>query len=192
MAELTPTERLQPSLLDRLTDDEPPHSQEARNRRVLSIQKLRESVLRDVAWLLNTTNLADDDLRERYPQVAQSVVNYGLPDLAGLTASAVDSGEMESLVRQAILDFEPRILGKSLTVRAHAADEMNHNALVFEIHGELWAQPVPLELFLKTEIDLETGDSVRSVECRRHGPMDIGLVDRSFIDMCPIGRTDHR
>ena len=48
MAELTPTERLQPSLLDRLTDDEPSHSQEARNRRVLSIQKLRESVLRDV------------------------------------------------------------------------------------------------------------------------------------------------
>jgi type VI secretion system protein ImpF len=35
---------------------------------------------------------------------------------------------------------------------------MNHNALIFEIHGELWAQPVPLELFLKTEIDLETGD----------------------------------
>jgi type VI secretion system protein ImpF len=166
MAELTPTERLQPSLLDRLTDEEPTHSQEARNRRVLSIQKLRESVLRDVAWLLNTTNLADDDLRERYPQVAQSVVNYGLPDLAGLTASAVDSGEMESLVRQAILDFEPRIISQSLTVRAHAADEMNHNALVFEIHGELWAQPVPLELFLKTEIDLESGEFVVSEVAR--------------------------
>jgi type VI secretion system protein ImpF len=158
MAELTPTERLQPSLLDRLTDDEPSQSQESRNRRILGIQKLRECVLRDVAWLLNTTNLAQSDLAERYPLVAQSVVNYGLPDLAGLTASAVDLEELESVVRQAICDFEPRILRNTLKVRAHAGEEMNHNALVFEIAGELWAQPVPLELFLKTEIDLECGD----------------------------------
>jgi type VI secretion system protein ImpF len=158
MAELTPTERLQPSLLDRLTDEEPAQSQEGRNRRVLSIQRLRESVLRDVGWLLNTTNMAERDLEERYPHVAKSVVNFGLPDLAGLTASAIDTGELELLVRQAIMQFEPRILKDTLTVRAHGADEMNHNALVFEIAGELWAQPVPLELFLKTEIDLETGD----------------------------------
>jgi type VI secretion system protein ImpF len=158
MAELTPTERLQPSLLDRLTDEEPAHSQEGRNRRVMSIQRLRESVLRDVAWLLNTTNLVESDLSERYPYVAQSVVNYGLPDLAGLTATAVDVAELESLVRQAVMDFEPRILRNTLEVKAHAGDEMNHNALVFEIRGELWAQPVPLELFLKTEIDLESGE----------------------------------
>src|SRR6185436_62176 len=100
MAELTPTERLQPSLLDRLTDDEPAQQQESRNRRVLSIQKLRESVQRDVAWLLNTTNLAERDLADRYPHVARSVVNFGLPDLAGLTASAIDVPELESLVRQ--------------------------------------------------------------------------------------------
>jgi type VI secretion system protein ImpF len=159
MAELTPQERLQPSLLDRLTDDEPQQSQEGRNRRVMSLQKLRESVLRDVAWLLNTTNLVRRDLTEQYPHVAQSVINYGLPDLAGLTGSTVNTAELEALVRQAIWDFEPRILRHSLKVRAHAAeDQMNHNALVFEIEGELWAQPVPLELFLKTEIDLETGN----------------------------------
>jgi type VI secretion system protein ImpF len=159
MAELTPTERLQPSLLDRLTDDEPESSQESRNRRVLSIQRLRESVLRDVAWLLNTTNLCEPELAERFGHVARSVVNYGIPDLAGLTGSGVDVAELEQLVRQALWDFEPRILRHTLNVRAHQADdEMSHNALVFEITGELWAQPVPLELFLKTEIDLETGD----------------------------------
>ena len=36
MAELTPKERLQPSLLDRLTDDEPEQQQESRDKRVLS------------------------------------------------------------------------------------------------------------------------------------------------------------
>lgn len=159
MAELTPSERLQPSLLDRLTDEEPAQSQESRNRRVLSIQRLRECVLRDVEWLLNTTNLAQRELAETHPLVAQSVVNYGIPDMAGLTASTVDIGELEALVRQAIWDFEPRILRHSLKVRAHGSDDQfNHNALVFEIEGDLWAQPVPLELFMKTEIDLETGN----------------------------------
>ena len=30
--------------------------------------------------------------------------------------------------------------------------------MTFLIEGELWAQPVPLRLYLKTEIDLEIGD----------------------------------
>jgi type VI secretion system protein ImpF len=161
MAELTPSERLQPSLLDRLTDDDPQHSQEGRNRRVLSLQRLREGVLRDLGWLLNTTNMADDSLAERLPHVSQSVVNYGLPDLAGLTSSSIAVSELERLVMQAIWDFEPRILRHTLKVTARTNDEtMNLNALVFEIEGELWAQPVPLELFLKTEVDLESGDIV--------------------------------
>ncbi len=34
---------------------------------------------------------------------------------------------------------------------------MNHNAMCFGIEAELWAQPLPLRLFLRTDIDLETG-----------------------------------
>ena len=28
---------------------------------------------------------------------------------------------------------------------------------MFEIDGELWAQPVPMRMYLRTELDLETG-----------------------------------
>jgi len=41
MAELTPKERLQPSLLDRLTDEEPDRRQESRDKRILSPAKLK-------------------------------------------------------------------------------------------------------------------------------------------------------
>ncbi len=44
---------------------------------------------------------------------------------------------------------------------------MNSNALAFEIEGELWADPVPIHLFMQTEVDLETG-SVSIKES--HGP----------------------
>lgn len=158
MAELTNQEKLQPSLLDRLTDDDPEQKQEPRSRRVLSIQRLRESVLRDLAWLLNTTTLRITGLQAKYPQVARSVINYGLPDFAGATGTSVNAEEMEAMVRQAIWDFEPRILRGTLKVRVQSHEsQMNHNCLTFQIEGELWAQPVPLELYLKTELDLETG-----------------------------------
>ena len=50
MAELLPQERLQPSLLDRLVDDNPGEQKESRDQRVLVIRKLRDFVLRDLAW----------------------------------------------------------------------------------------------------------------------------------------------
>ena len=42
MAELTQQERLQPCLLDRLTDDAPEKTQESRDQRVVSLRRLRE------------------------------------------------------------------------------------------------------------------------------------------------------
>ena len=161
MAELTQKERLQPSLLDRLTDNEPELRQESREKRILSPGRLRESVRRDLTWLFNTPNLATMLDLTAYPQVADSVVNYGLPSLAGRTTSSVDIPEMERLLRQAIWTFEPRLNKNSIKVRLVADPAlMSHNALSFSIEAELWAQPIPLRLFLKTEIDLEDGTAI--------------------------------
>ncbi len=158
MAELTNKERLQPSLLDRLTDDEPGRVTEARDARVLSPARLRESVRRDLSWLFNSTHLqALCDLRD-FPLVARSVLNFGIPDLAGRTVSGLDTAALEQTVRQAILDFEPRLLRPSLRVRLVVDEQqMNHNALAFDIEADLWAQPLPLRLYLRTAFDLETG-----------------------------------
>jgi type VI secretion system protein ImpF len=87
------------------------------------------------------------------------VLNYGLPALSGRTASSLDITELEQAIRQSILDFEPRILPATLEVRAIALASAldHHNVVGVQIAGELWAQPVPLELLVRTEIDLETG-----------------------------------
>jgi len=156
--ELVPKERLQPSLLDRLTDEEPGNPQESRERRVLSPQRLREVVRRDLAWLFNAINLASVEDLSAYPQVARSVLNYGLPDLTGRTASGMDPPQLERMLRQVVKDFEPRILPGSIRVKL-VVDEakMSHNAMVFDIEGELWAQPLPIRLYLRTELDLEVG-----------------------------------
>jgi len=160
MPELTPQERLQPALLDRLRDDQPDRRQESRDARVISATKLRQAVLRDLSWLFNTTRLERDAELAAWPYAQRSVVNFGLPPLAGGTASTLDVPALETAIRQAILDFEPRIAPASLEVEAVASELAldHHNVVTVQIRGQLWAQPVPLELLLRTEMDLETGE----------------------------------
>lgn len=151
-----PLEKLQPCLLDRLTDEEPDKTEESRNQRVVSLQRYKRGVLRDLEWLLNTSAHLPEEGSKRvrlsdYPEAYRSVLNFGSRHLCGLLAP--DTGELERQLHDAIHFFEPRILRHSLTVKA----VMDHQAVAFDIQGEIWANPIPEHLFIKTKIDLETG-----------------------------------
>lgn len=159
MTDLTPQERLQPSLLDRLTDTDRQNQTESRERRVLSLQRLKAAVLRDLGWLMNTGHYETLESLDAYPFVRNSVINYGMPDLSGTSVASMEEARLEKIVRDIIAKYEPRINGRTLKVSvAIDHDRMNRNAVTFEIEGELWAQPAPLALYLKTEVDIETGD----------------------------------
>ena len=156
MAELTPLERLQPCLLDRLTDEEPAKSEEGRNQRVISLQRYKRGVLRDLEWLFNANaHLAeegpDHQRLSNFPEAYRSVINFGTRQLCGLIAP--DMEELERQLSDAIQLFEPRIIRHTLTVKA----TIEHHIVSFEMFGELWANPIPEKLFIKTKVDLETG-----------------------------------
>ena len=150
--------RLQPALLDRLIDDEPDRRVESDSARVMSKAALRQAVLRDLAYLLNAVQPLGEAAR-RHPGVEGSVLNYGLPPLSGQLASKLDVGDLERAIRDAIVRFEPRILPDTLRVSARETSSVldTHNVVEFEITGHLWAQPVPLEMLLRTQLDLEAG-----------------------------------
>jgi type VI secretion system protein ImpF len=159
MAELTTQERLQPSLLDRLTDDEPGKLEESREKRVLSVSRLRECVTRDISWLLNCVSLEASVELEEYPEVSRSVLNFGIPDLTGAALSGINAEALQRRVRDAIVAYEPRLTANTLRVNVNALSKrMDRQALIFNIESEMWAQPIPLNLYLKTEVDLETGN----------------------------------
>ncbi len=158
MAELTPTEKLQPSLLDRLTDDEPFEQQEHRSQRVMSAQKFRQAVLRDLTWLLNTYADARKSGFDEFVQVPSSVLNYGVRNAAGISAASLDADDLRFQLTEALQRFEPRIIPGTIDVQITVDPEAMHNrAIRFEIRGDLWTQPIPESLFIRTELDLETG-----------------------------------
>ena len=169
MAELSLKARLQPSLLDRLTDHQPESSHETREDRVVTELQLREHLRRDLSALLNTTHMAAILDLTAFPELRRSVLNYGIPDLAGKTLSSVDPKVLERHLREAILNYEPRLLKRSLKLRVLSHQTATgHNGIVFDIEAELWAQPIPIALYLRTEIDLEDG-SVRVDEVSETG-----------------------
>lgn len=206
MERTLPKIKLLPSLLDRLTDDDPVNISITRQRQniqqleqelaslskrstadnphlkqrqeeikqqleqssatltvlsasVSSLTELRACVKRDLDWLLNAGQYSPQENLASFPEVKHSVLNYGMPDLTGQTVSSFDARDMEHILRQVIIDFEPRIIKNTLVVRILADKNLfNHNAVTFEIEGELWAQPQPIYLHLRTEFELESGN----------------------------------
>ncbi|MEM8800738.1 MAG: type VI secretion system baseplate subunit TssE [Pseudomonadota bacterium] len=161
MAELAAHDRLQPSLLERLTDNARDKSTESREERVVSVKQLRRSVLRDLGWLMNSRPLLSDEEAEQFPEVSKSVLNFGTVDVCGLTARSMRLEQLEQQLTNAIKDFEPRLIPASLNVDMTADSEaMNATALKMSIVGDLWLQPLPMKMFIHTEIDVENGNAI--------------------------------
>lgn len=150
---------LQPALLDRLQDDEPTRQTETSSSRFITKEALRNMVLRDLEQLLNATRVIDSEHLKREPGLLNSVLAYGMPPVAGKIASMIDVKDFERTVADLIRRFEPRIDGNSLKVQAETQQGLMHlhNVIGLRISGLLWAQPYPIELMLRTEVDLETG-----------------------------------
>jgi len=132
---------------------------------VMSKAQLRQAVLRDLSALFNAVQPLGAEVHGS-PVIGESVLNYGLPPLSGQLASRLDVGVLERMIREAIQRYEPRILPDTLQVRALEATSVldTHNVIEFEIRGHLWSQPVPLEILLRTQLDLEAGQvEVRDV-----------------------------
>ena len=133
---------------------------------VSSFNDIRACVKRDLDWLLNANQYAPQKDLEGFTDVASAVINYGMPDLTGKTLTGFDQGQLERLLKQVVLNFEPRIIKRTLKVNIIVDKTLyDHNALAFEIEGELWAKPQPLHLHLRTEFELENG-TVKVIDYR--------------------------
>ncbi|MEX3980856.1 type VI secretion system baseplate subunit TssE [Paraburkholderia sp. EG287A] len=139
-------------LFDRLREGAP-------QRGAVHADALLDAVLRDLSWLLNTACALDERNARRYAEAARSVLNFGVPALAGTPLSGIDTQYLEDALREAIVCFEPRLQGGSVEVRcvSDAPRARRHNVLTFEIAGRLACCDPPLAMLVHTELDLDSG-----------------------------------
>ncbi|MBX9403042.1 type VI secretion system baseplate subunit TssE [Lysobacter sp. BMK333-48F3] len=146
------------SLLDRLTD----RSAERKGAPEVdpsAPSRLRDALLRDLSWLLNTANLEADIDFDAYPHARRSVVNFGISALAGMRMSEVEWDDIERTIRAAIVDFEPRICAGSLQVRclSESGARAIGNVLSLLIQGDVISPDRATAFSFRSEIDLESG-----------------------------------
>ncbi len=159
MAEYATMEKIQPCLLDRLTDNNPDRKEESSYERVVSVSRYREGVLRDLRWLLSASRHADDEDLNEFDQVRTSTLNYGIQSLCGRLSESAEGGVLERDIARAIEAYEPRISPDSVFVELKKEiGTKAKNEMVIEIRGDLWARPMPEEFMIKTKVDLETGE----------------------------------
>lgn len=147
-----------PTLMDRLCDDAPHERTESAEVYTANRSRLREIVLRDLALLLNTTDLSDQIDAQKYPEVERSGLNYGVAPLAGGYLSEKKWADIERMIRRAIERYEPRLMRETLVVRPLHKEKAaaNYNVLTFEIAGHIRVNPYPIEFIVQTAVDLES------------------------------------
>ncbi len=129
---------------------------EAGELKAVSMRRLRDYVCRDLGALLNCASLdAVVDLTA-YPHVQGSVLNFGMPSLAGRHARSADPQAIAATIEAAIRRFEPRL--SALRITPEMGEEGNEShVLAFRIEAQLWGQPAPQQLVLRTSIDVDSG-----------------------------------
>lgn len=145
------------SVLDRLIDYEPQITREPVASRSKSLRLLKESVKRDLEWLLNTRQLVGGippDLKE----LNNSVAAYGLPDFTNLSIdSPADRKSIKREIELAIRRFEQRLDNVRVTIEP---TEGLDRVLRFRIDASLRIDPAPEPITFDTKLELGTGEYV--------------------------------
>ena len=140
---------LQQSLLDRLIDDTP--GQKDTTRRNFDLRALRNSVRRDLENLLNT-RVQWHTWPDNYAELAQSLLNYGLPDFSVMVVDSEEGREqLCKVVEDTIRRFEPRFVDVDVSVPEQELD--TERVLRLRIQALLYADPHPEHIMFDSEVE---------------------------------------
>ena len=147
-----PARGMLPSILDRLLD---PESAGTAIMTGYTVEKMASAVRRDLEELLNTVS-PHHQFPEQYPETQNSVVTYGLPDLASVESlTGEQRATLAALIRQAVERFEPRLKRVRVNVLKAEAD-LVRGAIKFRLEARLTVDPAP-EVSFDTVLNVGTG-----------------------------------
>lgn len=147
--------RVTPSIIDRLIDLEPRLSEEAPKSRSTSLRELKQSVRRDLEWLLNSRCYIDH-IDEHLEEIKKSVLFYGLPDFTGISAkNYLEQKRLTRALEATIKYFEPRFLDLKVTLEPVSTTDRH---LKFRIEARLNTEPTPEPIAFDTVLQLGSGD----------------------------------
>ncbi|GHA82236.1 type VI secretion system baseplate subunit TssE [Cognatilysobacter bugurensis] len=130
----------EPSLFEKLFDDEPRSASAAGMLKSISLEQYKESVAHDLEGLLNSRCAFTDDRLKPFPNCQKSLVTYGLRDFSTMSlANAYDRASICRSLEQAIALHEPRL--HNVRVGLESSTRNSVGGLHFAIHALLDVRP---------------------------------------------------
>jgi type VI secretion system protein ImpF len=144
------------SVLDRLIDQDPRTPADPYSTRAQSVRQLKQSLRRDLEWLLNTRRIATP-AKDSYPYLHKSLYNFGLPDFSSWSLnSPKDRGRLLRELELTISRYEPRLA--NVRVSPVEVAGVNTRMLRFQIEGLLLLDPAPEHISFDTVLELSSGE----------------------------------
>jgi type VI secretion system protein ImpF len=134
-------------------------SRRLRARQVITESMLRREVSRDLDALLNTVALQATVDMDNAPHVRNSILNYGLPDLAIRTIDENGVNDIPDEIRIAIINYEPRLAPGSLRIERDTTIDPVELKIRFLVRAELVCHPVHVPVEFVADI-VEAGKIV--------------------------------
>jgi type VI secretion system protein ImpF len=148
--------RVTQSVLDRLIDLEPRVSTEPPKSNATSLADLKQSVRRDLEWLLNTRYFYDPGDGVGLEETIKSVAFYGLPDFTGVSAkSNIEQSRMTQALEAALRHFEPRFINVKVSLEPISNVD---RLLKFRIEASLDVEPAPEPVVFDTVLQMGSGN----------------------------------
>lgn len=148
-----------PCLLRRLTDFAPEEKKEPFSAGI-TMKQLKKDVFENIEMILNSRSHPQGAELEKYPELQNSVLNFGLSDFCGKVCSRDDRENIREHILDQLRFFEPRLAPDSVAVDFRETPNAPNSVLEFQIQGRIEVGELNEEIVFVSKLDLETGTSL--------------------------------
>lgn len=122
-----------------------------------SQETLKSHLAQDLASLMGTINLEAVQSLEGLDHVRNSILNYGLQDMSGLSIDNFRTAKVIKDMRVSLLANEPRLIEETLDIKFRRNSADAQQRIAFDIKAEMSARPMDVPMEFVAEIDAGAG-----------------------------------
>jgi type VI secretion system protein ImpF len=131
------------------------------SRRVTSRLPITEALLRrdvahDLEALMNTVALESAEDLGGLEHVRNSILNFGLPDIAHRTSEEGDVDDIKNEIEAVLMNYEPRLTRESIHAKRDKTVDSHELKIRFLVQAELRCDPVDVPVEFIADFDVES------------------------------------
>ena len=118
---------------------------------------LRDEVSRDIESLMNCVAMESTVDLTDFPAVANSILNYGFPDIAHRTIEELAATDLDGDIVNVIRRYEPRLIASTVRVKRDHSVNSTLMKIRYMVDGVLHREPLNIPVQFIADVEVTTG-----------------------------------